>query len=244
MNEFESLGFFDFEDFVEELTDEQLFAINGGSCAGGAPSGGYGPTGGGSCGGGYNPGPSNPTYGGSCGGGGAVTPSNPYPTPTPACGGGYHPNAYDNMKKSIKENIVRKKYIKGSYMCDNWTQEVLKEAGVDINDYYAGDADSFTCEQHIAKMKNKGYTTKTPETNGVYVVLMNEGHEYTKPDKTKGVLAAHTGFLVIGDGDPYFIDNSSGNSNKGVAKTYGYINTAPSVMSKFGYDAFYYKKVQ
>ena len=35
MNNYESLGFFDFEDFVEELTDEQLFAINGGSCAGG-----------------------------------------------------------------------------------------------------------------------------------------------------------------------------------------------------------------
>ena len=27
MNEFESLGFFDFEDFVEELTDEQLFVV-------------------------------------------------------------------------------------------------------------------------------------------------------------------------------------------------------------------------
>ena len=98
MKSYESLGFFDFEDFVEELTDEQLFAINGGSCAGGAPSGGHEPTGGGSCGGGYNPsynpGPSNPPsppmYGGSCGGGGAVTPSNPYPTPTSACGGGYN----------------------------------------------------------------------------------------------------------------------------------------------------------
>ena len=81
MHNYESLGFFDFEDFVEELTDEQLFAINGGSCAGGAPSGGHGPTGGGSCGGGYNPsynpGPSNPP---SC------------PTPTSSCGGGYMNN--------------------------------------------------------------------------------------------------------------------------------------------------------
>ena len=30
MHNYESLGFFDFEDFIEELTDEQLFAINGG----------------------------------------------------------------------------------------------------------------------------------------------------------------------------------------------------------------------
>ena len=78
MHNYESLGFFDFEDFVEELTDEQLFAINGGACAGGAPSGGHGPTGGGSCGGGYNP---------SCGGGNSTS----YPTPTSGCGGGVNP---------------------------------------------------------------------------------------------------------------------------------------------------------
>lgn len=89
MHNYESLGFFDFEDFVEELTDEQLFAINGGACAGGAPSGGHGPTGGGSCGGGFNPGSTTPTYAGQCSGGGAVTPS--YPTPTSGCGGGYNP---------------------------------------------------------------------------------------------------------------------------------------------------------
>lgn len=93
MKSYESLGFFDFEDFVEELTDEQLFAINGGSCAGGAPSGGHGPTGGGSCGGGYNP-TSTPHYGGSCGGGGAVTPSNP--VPTTSCNGGYNPPKLPN----------------------------------------------------------------------------------------------------------------------------------------------------
>ena len=110
MKSYESLGFFDFEDFVEELTDEQLFAINGGSCAGGSPSGGYGPTGGGSCSGGYNPGPSNPTYGGSCGGGGAVTPSNPYPTPTSACGGGYNsPN--NEISKQLAYTRIEESWV-------------------------------------------------------------------------------------------------------------------------------------
>lgn len=33
MNEFESLGFFDFEDFVTKMSDEQLIAVNGG-CGG------------------------------------------------------------------------------------------------------------------------------------------------------------------------------------------------------------------
>ena len=35
MNEFEILGFLDFEYFVSELFDVQLIAVNGGSCAGG-----------------------------------------------------------------------------------------------------------------------------------------------------------------------------------------------------------------
>ena len=79
MNEFESLGFFDFEDFVTEMTDEQLIAVNGGACAGGGAVT-----------------PSTPHYSGGCSGGGALTsspksPSYSYPTPTTSCGGGRLP---------------------------------------------------------------------------------------------------------------------------------------------------------
>lgn len=78
MNEFENLGFFDFEDFVSELSDEQLIAVNGGACGGGGAVT-----------------PSTPHYSGSCSGGGAVTsspsPSYSYPTPSGACGGGLPP---------------------------------------------------------------------------------------------------------------------------------------------------------
>lgn len=115
--------------------------------------------------------------------------------------------------------------MKGGDMCDNWVQTVLKAAGVSIKEYFKGDAVSFTCEEHIAAMKNEGHISST----------------------TGKPLAAHTGFLVIGDGNPYFIDNSSGNYNGsgGVEKTYGkYFQTPQAVMSRFGYDAFYYKKVQ
>ena len=60
MNRYEELGFFDFEDFVEELNEEELFYVNGGACGAGSS---YSPT---------------PHYGGSCAGGGAVTPSTPH----------------------------------------------------------------------------------------------------------------------------------------------------------------------
>ncbi len=60
MNRYDELGFFDFEDFVEELNEEELFYVNGGACGAGSS---YSPT---------------PHYGGSCAGGGAVTPSTPH----------------------------------------------------------------------------------------------------------------------------------------------------------------------
>lgn len=81
MNEFESLGFFDFEDFVTEMTDEQLIAVNGGACAGGGAVT-----------------PSTPSYTphswGTCSGGGAVTPSYPVPVPSTSCGGGCQSPTY------------------------------------------------------------------------------------------------------------------------------------------------------
>lgn len=70
MNRYEELGFFDFEDFVEELNEEELFSVNGGACGAGSS---------------YNP---TPHYGGSCAGGGAVTPLTP-PSP-PSCGGSFY----------------------------------------------------------------------------------------------------------------------------------------------------------
>ena len=96
MNKYEGLGFFDFEDFVEELNEEELFAVNGGACSGGGASTSSSPSSvphySGSCSGGGASTPSStpsvPHYSGGCSGGGAVTTSRPY-NPTPSCGGGY-----------------------------------------------------------------------------------------------------------------------------------------------------------
>jgi len=95
MNNYESLGFFDFEDFVEELTEEQLLTVNGGGCGGGVSS--------------YTP-PSPPTYGGGCSGGGAITPSNPYPTPTSSCGGGYN-SSNKEISKQLAYTRVTESYV-------------------------------------------------------------------------------------------------------------------------------------
>lgn len=221
------------------LSYEQLLKVNGAgssssSTSPSGPSGGYGTC----AGGGATTSSSTGTGGyGTCAGGGAITPSS---------------SSNNTQTESIQQKILNsinenkdKKYIIGTYQCDNWVQEVLTDAGYDYNNYFAGEAQSKTCEEHIAALKEGTYTTSTPTEAGVYVVLMNDGHKYTKSDGTTGTLAAHTGILVIGDGNPYFYDNSSGNNNKtgGIEKTTGG-TTSSSVMNQFGYDSFYYQKIQ
>lgn len=36
MSRYDELGFFDSEDFVEELSEEELFSVNGGACGAGS----------------------------------------------------------------------------------------------------------------------------------------------------------------------------------------------------------------
>ena len=153
-------------------------------------------------------------------------------------------SAKEKIIDSINDNIKGKKYVVGEYQCDNWVQEVLTDAGFNYNDYFAGEAKDKTCEEHIKALKEGTYTTTAPTEEGVYVVLMNDGHKYTKKDGTEGTLAAHTGILVIGDGNPYFYDNSSGNNNgTGGVEITKEGTTASSVMDLFGYDSFYYQKI-
>lgn len=250
------LGIFEFEDYAMEITSKELILVNGGYC-----SGGYR---GSSCGGGYSggytgsyKGKSSPTYS-SCGGSYTSTSyarsnsSSSYgncggyfsSTSYGSCSGGKTFNIINRINSSIKQNYD-KKYNKDNdgYKCDNWVQEVLTDAKFDYNDYFAGDANRKTCEEHIKSLKAGTYTTDMPSKNGVYIVLMNNGHKYTKEDGSTGTYAAHTGILVIGNGNPCFYDNSSGNKTGGVDKTIGN-STVSSVMNQFGYDSFYYMKVE
>ena len=149
--------------------------------------------------------------------------------------------AFEKMLASINENS-KKEYNKDNsgYKCDNWVEEVLTDAGFTASDYLtAGKASEKTVQQHIDALKKSSndYTTTIPTENGVYVVFMNDGHIVDGKQ-----YSPHAGLLIIGDNNPYFMDNSSGNENHGVEKTYG-DTTASSVMNKYGYDSFYYQKV-
>lgn len=251
---------------------------SGGSCSssGGSPSGGGGTSsGGGRCSSSYG-GCSSPAArygGGKCSSPG--TPSVPKgngncSVNNPLKGQSNYNEDYETAKKQIEQaeknyatltasidSNKDKKYVcdykpETDYRCDNWVQEVLSDAGFDYNNFYAGDAKKYTVENHISDLKASGrdYTTETPTEKGVYVVMMNDGHSYTKEDGTTGTLAAHTGILVVTDGNKgsYFVDNSSGNNDKtgGIEKTYGYSetnSTSQAVISQFGYDSFYFQKV-
>ena len=116
----------------------------GGSCNGGSgASVSYG-----NCGGGTIP-TSNNCGGGYTGSGSSYTSS--------GCGGGNVPTITDRITTSIEQNLD-KKYNKNNdgYKCDNWVQEVLTDAGLDYNDYFAGDAYQKKVKDHIADLKSKG----------------------------------------------------------------------------------------
>ena len=159
-----------------------------------------------------------------------------------------------NVVKSIEENNDKKYICKGDadtdYRCDNWVQEVLADAGFKFTDYMAGDAKEFCVQNHIDNLVKGAntYTNKVPTEKGAYVVFMNDGHEYTKQDGTRGPMPPHTGILIVGENGygSYFYDNSSGNSNGGVEKTVGRVgsNDSADIMSQFGYDTFYYQKIE
>jgi len=235
MNEFESLGFFDFEDFVTEMTDEQLIAVNGGSCGAGSSS------------------ISNinyrPTFG-NCGGGGAVTPSNPVPVPSTSCGGGYNfQNVYTIEEKSIQERIkfalakIGIKFYNASsggdqYACDQYVADVLEQAGFNVEEYCVDDPHGKSVNQHVEDMKNKKISFETNINNldygGTYVVFMTE-HKDGKN--------SHTGIFTNGGDLGYsFTDNSRGNSNTGV-KTFSYSNSKQMSTQYSDYKQMYFIKL-
>ena len=165
---------------------------------------------------------------------------------------------FDGMVDSIKENRKQKYICTGNaetdYRCDNWVQEVLTDAGIDYKSYMAGDAKEFCVQNHIDnlvnnKVEGKDYTKSVPTEKGVYVVFMNDGHDYKNSKGETVPMPPHTGILIV-DGEngssSRFYDNSSCNESKGVDITAGkggvFISSA-GCMNQFGYDSFYYQKI-
>ena len=221
MNNYESLGFFDFEDFVEELTDEQLFAINGGGCGGGFSGGGHGPTGGGGCSGGSPSGGYGPTGGGSCGGG--YNPSSKTPSvPTiPSCGGG----AYHSPSKQVCTNP-------NADHCDIYAWNLAIDNGLDprkglqtelnlnwatvdqmYNFYYKGKSKSFNSTAAGKKgmlVYDWGGTTSAKD-HIEYVEVSSDGKGYTLY-KTNGVDAPKSEYRYFSSSPNARADVSKGSS--------------------------------
>ena len=180
MKHYNDLGFFDFEDFDEELSEEQLYAVNGGTCAGGYnPPSNIGNCAGGSpSGGGYNP----PSYSGTCAGG---APGNGNDRASPPPSGKPDSSAADYrnpatwfIKYDIENNVIR------VYNTDPETVQMA------LNDPYA------MAVQLKADFKKKaGYDF--PVSNGslaAEVFLHAEGYK-------RNFITEHTGIADCGAGD-------------------------------------------
>lgn len=249
MKTYSNFGIYDFSDFAEELDEEMLFTVNGGT--------NYGQCGGGASAPSYNPNPQpQPTP--SCQ---PDTPTQTTATSTPTrnygdCGGfvpkseqersgaGYpKPSPSYLINQSIKDNNDKKyNFNNNGYECDNWVEEVLTDAGFDAGDYLTAGDSSKMVSEHIAaltaKDSGKDYSMKIPQKEGVYVVFMDgEG--------SAGVLRPHCGILTIGcDNVMRFTHNSSANSNNGVETWIVEAQNNGTKLSNLAYKNFYFQEVK
>ena len=128
----------------------------------------------------------------------------------------------DKVINSISDNWDKQYSYTNQYQCDNWVQEVLKDAGIDSSKYLTGgDASQKTVQEHIdaltaadsGKKVNVDYYTERPTQDGAYVVFMDDGSRTVDKDGKKTTVAVdeHCAIMVIKDGETSFYDNSSGN---------------------------------
>ena len=153
-------------------------------------------------------------------------------------------SALEKIQKSINNNL-KYKYNESNrgFMCDNWVQKVIYDAGFDTTKYLpAGNAYSKTCEEHIeaAKKGSSGFTTTLPKEDGAYTIFMGDGHIINGKK-----LHEHAALLIIDDGKMTVWDNSTGNIT---TSGYNIGGTAVGARSStqidtFGYDSYYYKKI-
>ena len=159
--------------------------------------------------------------------------------------------ATDKIESAITK-IGKKDYVKGGYMCDNYVEEVIKEAGYDPKDYYVDDPTGKEVNKHISELttsEKKDYTTKASElSEGTYVVFMSD---------KEGEKESHASILVVdSNGNAYMQDNSSHNNatkwnteGKAIAWDGGTEQTkggdATYICSLYtGYENFYFQKLK
>lgn len=104
-------------------------------------------------------------------------------------------------------------YVKGSYECDDYVEEMVKNAGYKSKDYYIDNPNGKDVDTHIKELKDSGKSYETDSsklTEGAYVVFMS--------DKDR-VYDSHAGLLFVNsDGSAFMYDNSSHNFYKETIK--------------------------
>ena len=150
------------------------------------------------------------------------------------------------IRNSIEDNKGYK-YNEGGngFMCDNWVEEVINDAGFDSTKYLPAGNSRFECIQHIeeAKKTNSGFTTTVPTTDGAYVVFMGDGT--FNSGARKGEHAhEHCALLLIDGGNMTVWDNSSGNTNGGVESTAVHALSETRLSAFTPYKSFYFREIQ
>ncbi len=139
-------------------------------------------------------------------------------------------------------------YVKGSYQCDEYVEEMIRKAGFKPKDYSIDDPSGKTINDHIKDLQasKKNYETDASKlTKGAYVVFMSDKEE---------TLESHAALLFVEEGGGAFMyDNSSHNfkykDSDGKTAYYGGIertngNSAKAVCNQYvGYENFYFQQL-
>ncbi|MGP1368936.1 MAG: hypothetical protein ACTTKX_06750 [Treponema sp.] len=139
-------------------------------------------------------------------------------------------------------------YVKGSYECDDYVEEMVKNAGYKSKDYYIDNPNGKDVDKHIKELKDSGKSYETDSsklTEGAYVVFMSDEQKVSR---------SHAALLFVNsDGSAFMYDNSSHNFYKetinkvkyyygGIEKTPG--NSAQAVCNQYSsYENFYFQKI-
>ena len=127
-------------------------------------------------------------------------------------------------------------YVKGSYECDDYVEEMVKNAGYKSKDYYIDNPNGKDVDKHIKELKDSGKSYETDSsklTEGAYVVFMSDEQKVSR---------SHAALLFVNsDGSAFMYDNSSHNFRRkinginyydgGIEKTPG--NSAQAVCKEY-----------
>ena len=168
-----------------------------------------------------------------------------------SCSGGGI-TATDRIEAAITR-IGEKKYVVGSYQCDEYVADVLSKSGYNPKDYYVDNPHGKNIDTHIKELTKSGKSYEKDASNlqkGTYVVFMHD---------IEGVKNSHAALLVVeSESSAYIMDNSSHNNpiyvknsageeikigyKGGTEKTAG--GNASKICSWYtGYDNFYFQKI-